>query len=48
LLNVSMIIMLKYFVIRHFSGTRLFVEMLKGCMLIFGNSEGVHVNLSEC
>jgi len=40
--------MIKYFVIRNLRGTLSCVEMLKGYMLIFQNSEGVHASLSEC
>jgi len=40
--------MTKYFVIRNFRGTCSSVEMLKGYMLIFRNTEGVHAHLSGC
>jgi len=42
LLNISMIIMIKYFVIKNFRGTYSSVEMLKGYMIICWKAEGVH------
>jgi len=40
--------MTKCFVIGNFRGTCSSVEMLKGCMLICRNAEGVHAYKLEC
>ena len=42
------IIMKKYFVMRNISGTCSSVEILKGCMIICWNAEGIHAHLPEC
>ena len=42
------IIMTKYFVLRDFRDTCSSVEILKGCMVVCWNAEGVHAHLSEC
>jgi len=34
--------MIKYFIIRNFKGTYSSVEILKGYLLIFRNTEGAH------
>ena len=42
------LIMINHFVIRNYRGTYSCVEILKGYLIIFRNSEGVHAHLPEC